>query len=147
MSPFSAPIFVLALALQATASAPDPLFGDNRTFRCQFMDSAGRSWKGSTVESRAGEKFSDDIIFDNVNYVQKTARLIGNAGADDATVVDGQRAVTFLTFTDSGGLVATTVFKQRVTVGFYRAAMARHLSLSTGELTAMQFYGRCRGTF
>lgn len=139
--------FLLAFAIQLTFQPKpvDAFFTDNRTFRCQLGDGEGRAYIDQKIENRRGDKFTDEIIFDNVNYEKSTVRIIGSGGGDDAVVFDGPLAVSFLEQTVYGGLVMTTIDKRSVGVGLYRASMSRHLPNTLGGFTATQFYGVCRG--
>lgn len=138
-------LLALSMQLPVAAGSVDPSFGDNRTFRCRMGDGEGRAYLGAKVENRRGDKFSDEIIFDNVNYQTYTVRVIGNAGGEDASVLDGPLAVSFLERTVYGGVVVTTIDKRAVGPAQYRASMSRHLPNTLGGFTASQFYGECRG--
>jgi hypothetical protein len=124
-------------------------FADFRTFRCEFAEGEGRQVVEGQTADRHGDKFSEPLIVDNVNYKSRTARLVGNAGGSDLVLLsDGPLAVTFVEHTDPGGVAVLTIFKHAA--GFdvnHRAVMSRHLPFSApiGSLSMTQYYGICRG--
>ena len=103
---------------------------------------------GKTADRR-GDRFSEPMIVDNVNYRSRTARLVGNAGGGDLSLLsDGRMAVTFVEHTEPGGVMVLTIFKHAA--GFdvnHRAVMSRHLPFNApvGSLSMTQYYGTCRG--
>ena len=134
-----------AQAVQLDQPPPDKFFTNNRTFRCELGYGEGRYFVGEQVEDRKGDKFSEEIIFDNVDYEKRTVRVIGNLGAEDATVIDGPLAVSFLERTLYGGIVVTTIDKRPLGIAQYRTSMSRHIPNTIGGYTASQYYGECRG--
>ncbi len=145
------PIAVVLLSLMT--QTPPPFgqfaigfeFAQLKTFRCQFSDGEGRLFSTNGITNRRGEKISGEVVIDQLNYTDRTARIIGNAGADDAAIFDGDIAATLIITTPFGGLVTTTLFKTPTAPFVYRVAMSRHLPLATGEVNVTQLYGTCRG--
>lgn len=122
-------------------------FTDFKTFRCEFTEGEGRAISEGR-QDRGGDAFSEPLIVDNVNYTTRTARLVGNVGADVLTILrDGRLAITFVEYTDVGGVITFTIFKQAAGVLNYRAVMSRHLAITIpeGSVTMTQHYGTCRG--
>mgnify|MGYP003292682282 CR=1 FL=1 len=148
--------FKLALALTCVSqptvllggSQKPLIFADVTTFRCEFGDGEGRSEVDGRTENRRGDKFSDPLMIDAVNYRGRTARLIGNAGGSDLVILNNSKlALTFAEFTDVGGVSTITIFKRGGNFDLHhRAVMSRHLVFTTPNgLSMTQYYGTCRG--
>lgn len=125
-------------------------FTDFRTFRCEFSEGEGRQVVEGKTADRRGDRFSDPLIVDNVNYNSRTARLFSNAasGSDLMLLSDGRLAVTFVEHTDPGGVVVLTIFKHAAGFDVYhRAVMSRHLPFNApaGSLSMTHYYGTCHG--
>lgn len=141
-------LITCAISSSVAAQAPIPLT-DFRTFRCEFAEGEGRQVLDGKTADRRGDKFSEPLIIDNVNYKTRTARLVGNAGGSDLILLsDGRLAMSFVEHTDPGGVVIMTIFKHAA--GFdvnHRAVMSRHLPFNApvGSLSMTQYYGTCRG--
>jgi hypothetical protein len=71
--------------------------------------------------------------------------VIGIAGGDNATVLDGTLAVSFVETTPFGGIVVTTIDKRAISLNRFTAAMAKQLPLTLGGFHSTQYYGACRG--
>jgi len=127
---------------------PDPEFNKIRTFRCDFQSGEGRdSFKEPNAKIKDGSL--GELIFDSLNYQDRSARLIGNIGSSDVTLLDGELAVSLLESTDVGGLTVTTIFKG-ASVGLplartYRAVSSRHIARTFGGETTTQHYGTRKG--
>ena len=140
---------VVALVMQTaptlTVSKADPLFADIKTFRCDLGEGVGRELEPQ--KARSNEAFGE-VIFDNVDYRNRSARLIGNVGSSTVQVIDGELAVSFIETTSVGGVVITSIFKATQTspYGPYKAALSRHLAYTIdNQASATQYYGTCRG--
>ena len=145
-APIRVALVWLAVGVGVTATqlgvgqSPDTRFGAYRTFRCQLGDGDGRVYRpGAAAENRRGDGFSDDIIFDDINYSTRAARVIGSAGGDDASILNGTLAVTFVEATPFGGSIITTIDKRALSPGRFRAAMSKQVPLTTGDFNATQF--------
>jgi hypothetical protein len=123
---------------------PEEPFHALRTFRCDFPESEGRriSAKG-TISPATRETFSD-LVIDNVDHDQGTARFIGNAGSNPVRVFDGDMTITFLEQTMTGNVNVLSIFKRTAKIDTYKAVYSRHSAFTTGDLTMSQSYGACR---
>jgi hypothetical protein len=74
-------------------------FATLQTFRCDFTESEGRRTTAAGVTSPAKGETFNDLVVDSVNYRQRTARFIGNAGSETVQVIDGNVTVSFLEVT------------------------------------------------
>ena len=84
------------------------------------------------------------MVFDSIDTQAGTARIIGNAGAGDISVVVTPVGLTFIEQTGVGGLNFTTVFTHFVEPeNVARAAVtSRHLIL-VGSPFPSQYHGTC----
>lgn len=146
-------LVMLAVALSAqqaplpTLVRPHPDFATIRTFRCQFQEGEGRD-SFTTPLIPISDGALGELVFDNINYGNRSARLIGNIGSSDVEVIDGDLAVNFVEVTSVGGLAVTTVFKgasegSPLLMNF-RAVSSRHIARTLGGETASQHYGTCK---
>lgn len=127
---------------------PDPDFGSIKTFRCDFQTGEGRD-SFEKPNARIKDGGLGELLFDNLNYKNGTARLIGNVGSSDVILLDGMLAVSFIERTDVGGVTITTIFKG-ANVGLrlsqtYRAVSSRHIARTIGGESTTQHYGTCKG--
>lgn len=123
--------------------------------RCDFDEGGGANWHSDAlngVSSHArGESFGKDgvIRFDNIDLEQGTARMIGNAGADDVRAFATGAGLNFFEQTGSGSVILVTVFfnspeGEQPGSGALAAVMSRHLAGLLGPPSSSQFYARCR---
>ena len=120
-------------------------FNTIRTLRCDFKESEGRRTSAEGVTTPAKQETFSGLVVDNVDYRQRTARFIGNAGSETVTVFDGKMTVSFLEQSMTGNVNLLSIFKQTGSVSTYKAVYSRHSALTTGDLTTSQSYGTCRG--
>jgi hypothetical protein len=83
---------VLALALAALQPADD--FRAIRSFRCDLTESVGRSHVAEGRTENEKSAALTGLVFDALNYTTRTARFIGNAGAEDVTLIPGTLETT-----------------------------------------------------
>jgi hypothetical protein len=120
-------------------------FSALKTFRCDFTESEGRRTSAQGVTTSASRESFSDLVIDNVDYQRRAARFIGNAGSETVQVIDGKMTVSFLEVTETGNVAVLSIFKSTGSMGTYRAAYARHMSFTPGNLAISQSYGTCRG--
>jgi hypothetical protein len=140
-------VLTIFLALSTTAFAQGARLADFpqfKTFRCDFTESEGRRTAAGVTTSANRETFSD-LVVDDVDYSRNTARIIGNAGSDNVSVIDGRLLVTFIEVTLTGNVNILSIFKTTGSLISYRAVYSRHSALTTGDVTISQSYGSCRG--
>ena len=80
------------------------------TLRCVFDPGVSATWDEEGVSSVKQGVDLGTLIFDSIDVVGRTARLIGNAGAEDVGVMTTPVGITLLERTPSGSLNFTTVF-------------------------------------
>ena len=145
-------VVMLFVALQAAALpkevTPHRDFNRIATFRCDFPDGEGRDSFDSPL-ARIKDGKLGELIFDSVDYRNRSARLIGNIGSATVDLIDGELATSFIETTSVGGVNVTTVFKGAI-VGSplaqtFRAVSSRHIARTIGGETMTQHYGTCKG--
>jgi hypothetical protein len=107
-----------------------------RSIRCDFVDAATKTWDDGRFAT-SKEKLS--LIYDSIDVPQRSARLIGNAGATDVYVFLTDEGLHFLEITASGNVTLTTAFKS----SGRPAAHSRHVNLDSGPVVS-QYHGHCR---
>lgn len=136
------PFLALPVALLAQ-QPPEQTLSSTRSWRCDFPSIAISVWEGEKVRTEIKQQeFSGHI--DNVDIVRGTARLIGNVGAADLTVIGGAGVLHFLELTPSGNLNVTTIFARRAASGGLRAVHSRHVLLPVSGPLPSQAVGTCR---
>ena len=86
-------------------------FDTVKTFRCDFTESEGRRTTADGVTSPAKRETFNDLVVDNIDYRDRTARFIGNAGSDSVQVLDGKLIVSFLELSYTGNPNVLSIFK------------------------------------
>jgi hypothetical protein len=138
-------LFGLVLGV-GTAAGQDDTFRtlvSAKSLKCQFGPGSVGKWAGAKVAVQQ-ERFDVALHFDSIDAKTGSARMIGNEGAADVTVLASPSGVTFVEQTGSGNIVFTTVFPAMVpgTDEFY-AVTSRHMTLPGGPLPS-QYHGKCR---
>src|ERR1044071_8666043 len=111
------------MVLVSRAAAQQPL-ESVRSWKCQFPTLATNDWQSDESAPRIKKQiFSFNI--DNVNVDAGTARVIGNTGASDLTVVRGTGVLHFLETTPAGNLIVTTIFQAVTKSGRFKAVHSR----------------------
>jgi hypothetical protein len=130
---------------ELTIAKPNPRFHEYKTFRCTYTESEGRDYERTPPRNLHGESYPE-VIFDNIDYTKRSARLIGNVGSSDVGLVDGQLALTFIEISDTGNVIINTIFKSNKSEfdQAFRIATSRHIARPLGGDTVGQFYGTCR---
>lgn len=119
-----------ALALAAPSQAAP------RSLRCDFADGTFRAW------DKASRQTFDTLtlIFDSIDPAQGRARLVGNTGATDVSVVAAPRKTTFIEITTAGNVNTTTVYESAIDM---KAVHSRHTGTPENP-TLSQAYGYCK---
>lgn len=136
-------VLALVALFSSYAFAEEASLSKLKSLKCEFPTSATSDWQKDVPKPKIekGQKFSFHI--DGINTSKGTARIIGNAGAEDLMVVSTQESIHFLETTPSGNLNITTVFDARTKDGRYKAVHSRHMTTMGGPLPS-QAYGFCR---
>jgi hypothetical protein len=107
---------------------------DVHSLRCRFSLVMQADWRGGKLKNSTDKKDEFVLHFDSIDTQRKQARLIGNLGAADVTVIPSVSGLHFLEETPSGSLNFTTVFQSfEKTSGDFIAVTSRHLFLPDEE--------------
>lgn len=111
-----------------------------RSLKCTFPLYSSTEWQRDRPTVKTDDQdFGFQI--DGIDYSQRTARMIGNAGADDLEVAPGTDTVSFVERVPAGAVNLTTVYAWRDSQGGFKAVHSRHTAI--GGPTPSQQYGRC----
>jgi len=112
-----------------------------RSLKCSFPWSSSADWDADDPKLKtAVQDFSFHI--DAIERTKRTARIIGNAGAEDLVVLVGDDSVSFVEQTPAGAVNVTTVYAWRNKAGTFKAVHSRHTSI--GGPSPSQSYGQCQ---
>lgn len=136
-------VFASVALFSSYAFAEEISLNKLKSLKCEFRTSAQSDWKEDVPKPKVekGQKFTFHL--DSIDTSKGTARIIGNAGAGDLTVVGTQESIHFLETTPSGNVNITTVFDARTKDGRHKAVHSRHVTMMGGPLPS-QAYGFCR---
>ena len=143
---FQIVVALMAIPLLSAAQlAPEPgAYRDlvaARSLKCSFPWSASADWdRDEPRVKNASQEFGFQI--DGIDHRQGSARIIGNAGADDLTALRGADSVSFLERVPAGTINVTTVYAWRNTEGRFKAVHSRHVAI--GGPAPSQNYGYCQ---
>lgn len=124
-----------ALVAVATVSAV-PASSAVRSLRCDFSEGSARAWGEPTRTTFDALT----LIYDSIDVGAGRARLVGNAGAQDVSVVAAPRRLTFIEFSGGGNVIVTTVYESASEM---KAVHSRHTGTPENP-TLAQLYGYCR---
>ena len=99
-------------------------FDSIKTFRCDSTESEGRRTTAAGVTTPAKQETFADLVIDNIDDPTLTARFIGNAGSETATVIGGEMTVSFIETTLSGNVNVLSIFKDTGKMNLYKAAFS-----------------------
>jgi len=112
-----------------------------RSLKCSFPWFASTDWGGDEPKVKtAGQEFGFHI--DGIDRVKRSARIIGNAGADDLAATYGAASVSFIERVPVGSVNVTTVYAWRDKAGRFKAVHSRHTAI--GGPSPSQNYGYCQ---
>jgi hypothetical protein len=118
-----------------------------KSLKCNFRLGSVGEWDESGPKVERDSKGLGILHFDGIDLDHRRARLIGNQGAGDISVIAGPAAINFVERTPAGSLIVTTVFAayQPNTTTFV-AVTSRHVSLGLvgGGAVPSQYYGTCQ---
>lgn len=112
-----------------------------KSLKCSFPWHTSTEWSKEEPELRTGKQ-TFEFNIDGIDAQAGKARLIGNAGADDLTVLVGDTALTFLEVVPSGSVQLTAVYGWRDKLGRFKAVHSRHTPIN-GPAPS-QNYGFCQ---
>lgn len=113
-----------------------------RSLKCSFPWYASADWDEDQPKVRSAPQKDFEFNIDGINYEKRSARLIGNAGAEDMTATRGDSSVSFVERVPVGTLNLTTVYAWRNKAGHYKAVHSRHTAI--GGPSPSQNYGSCQ---
>jgi hypothetical protein len=122
--------------IAAAVAAPTPGAAVTRSLRCDFAEGSARAWGEPT-------RMTFDaltLVYDSIDTGAGRARLVGAAGAQDVSVVQAPRRLTFFEFTGGGNVNITTVYES---AGEMKAVHSRHTGTPENP-TLAQLYGYCK---
>ena len=127
----------------AFAQAADLLFSA-RTLTCEWGQGTTAKWTDGGPPSLSQGSFGAGTIFDAIDTEAGTARIIGNSGSGDVSVVVTLVGLTFIEQTPVGGLTVTTVFTHFIEPENTAriAVTSRHITL-VGSPFPSQYHGSC----
>lgn len=112
-----------------------------RSLKCSFPWYSSAAWDRDQPQVKsAGQDFGFQI--DGIDYRKRSARIIGNAGADDLAVTQGTGSVSFIEQVPVGSVNLTTVYAWRDKAGRFKAVHSRHTAI--GGPSPSQNYGYCQ---
>lgn len=121
------------------------VFSQTLSFRCNFTDGQITNFDSGAPSTKHGSKFPE-LVFDQIDTTKRTARLIGNIGAAQVQVIDGNEVIHLAEITSSGNLNLTSIFftdKSKQT-GTYPVVHSRHLKTSFSSPLPSQYIGLCK---
>jgi hypothetical protein len=112
-----------------------------RSLKCTFPWYAGADWDEDLPQPKSAKQ---DFAFhiDGIDHAKGAARLIGNAGADDLTTVQGDYSISFVEVVPVGSVNLTTVYGWPDKSGRFKAVHSRHTAI--GGPSPSQQYGYCQ---
>ena len=143
------PVFIQGQSPTPTPASVDASLFQAQSIKCEWGQGTTARWnegrpslEQASVGKDAGTVF--EMVFDSIDTQAGTARIIGNAGAGDISVVVTPVGLTFIEQTGVGGLNFTTVFTHFVEPeNVARVAVtSRHITLS-GSPFPSQYHGTC----
>ena len=126
----------------AATSDADALF-QAQSIKCEWGQGTTARWNEGRPSLKQAS-WDAGIVFDSIDTQAGTARIIGNIGAGDISVVVTPVGLTFIEKTGVGGLNFTTVFKHFVEPeNVARVAVtSRHITIF-GSPFPSQYHGTC----
>lgn len=121
------------------------VFSQSLSFRCNFTDGQITNFDTGAPTTKHESKFTE-LVYDQIDTVKKSARLIGNVGVAEVQVVEGSQLLHLVEITNSGNLNLTTIFftdKSKLS-GTYPVVHSRHLKTSASGPLPSQYIGLCR---
>lgn len=137
MSPICRSTVMLVIAL-----APSFAMSQHLSFRCKFISGQVTKFDSSKPKTEKGGELGD-IVFDMVDTKGGTARMIGNAGAETVSAVNGMNSIHMIEMTATGNLNITTVFGVHTLSSNFPVVHSRHITLTGSGPLPSQYLGVC----
>jgi hypothetical protein len=113
-----------------------------RSLKCSFPWYASADWDGDQPLLKTATQKEFAFHIDGIDFGKGSARLIGNAGAEDLVATRGDSSVSFVERVPVGSLNITTVYGWRNKAGHFKAVHSRHTAI--GGPSPSQNYGSCQ---
>jgi hypothetical protein len=128
------------LAAQRPAAPRSP-FASAKTLQCSFTTYAATEWRDGVLPVSTKEDLSFQIEI--VNLKKGRAKVVGNNGSADATVMLGETGLNVIEQTPIGNFILTTIFAAGGDAGRFLAVHARHIGDPNDPPSPSQHYGSC----
>jgi hypothetical protein len=113
-----------------------------RSLKCSFPAAASADWDRDEPRLQiSSQQKNFEFNIDGIDHKTHKARIIGNAGSDDLTVLAGESSVSFIEVTPAGSVNLTTVFAWPDKLRRFKTAHSRHVAI--GGPSPSQNYGFC----
>ncbi len=113
-----------------------------KTLKCAFSLSMTVDWEKDIPKHKVSDS-NMGIFFDAIDLDKKSARFIGNAGAEELWVIDTEEGITFIEQTPSGNHNFTTVFNHfNESLSGFVAVHSRHINMLAP--LPSQWHGICK---
>ena len=113
-----------------------------RSLKCTFPWYASADWDEDEPTVKTASQVDFAFHIDGIDYLKGTARIIGNAGAEDLIAISGESSVSFVERVPVGTLNVTTVYGWRNKAGHFKAVHSRHTAI--GGPSPSQNFGFCQ---
>ena len=121
---------------------PNLVMANSLSFNCKFSDGISTNFDSGSPKSKGGGNIPD-TIYDQINPKEGTGRFIGNAGAVDVMVLQGNQSVNIVEITPVGNMTFTTIFNGLPNKdGLFPVAHSRHPNMMGAFVS--QYVGLCR---
>jgi hypothetical protein len=112
-----------------------------RSLKCRFLLMETVKWAGAQPKMETGQ---EELVlhFDSIDQKTGTARMIGNEGADDVSVLGRSANITIVERTGFGSFTFTTIYPDFQN-GEFVAVHSRHIDLPNGPRSS-QHHGTCK---
>jgi len=130
--------FMLLTAVMLTTegqSQPAP-----RALSCTFTNGTSSSFDADWATNAIRDRL--DITIGAIDVADRKAQLIGNQGASDLYVSQGNNGLHFLEMTDARNQTLTTIFFGAQKAGAFAAIHSRHMAIA-GRPVVSQYRGYC----
>lgn len=130
---------ILLLLMPNLAISAQIDWGSIKTLKCKFNNSA--SFNGTDLSTSSKPFGEDFMIYDSIDLKNKTARMIGNTGTDDLTILEAGEMLTLADRTLWGYWILTSFAKKTDTD--FNVVMSRHILIGEKPVYS-QNYGICK---
>ncbi len=118
--------------------------GQTQSFRCSFTDGFSTEFKSNKPSSGRDKSKFTDLTFDQLDVKKNRGRMIGNAGATDVGVINGDNSIHIIEQTPSGNMNITTIFNPPIkNSSNYPVVHSRHVNIFDEPMTS-QYVGLCK---